>query len=92
MTPEQEVMRGKLAADVLDSPAYQEAYATVDAALIKAWREARDRNDREDLHKMLGLLSRVQGAMEGVMRNGQIAQKELLRKRSLAEKLGGFRQ
>lgn len=88
MTPEQEVLRGQLAADVLENPAYQEAYAAVDAALVKAWREARDSRDREDLHKMLGLLTRIRGAMEGVMRNGQISEKDILRKRNLAERMG----
>jgi hypothetical protein len=55
---------------------------------VKAWRESRDPQDREDLHRMLGLLSRLQGVMEGVVRNGQITEKEILRKRNFAERMG----
>lgn len=88
MSAEQEVQRGKDALAVLQNPAYIEAYSTLDAALVKAWRDSRDPQDREDLHRMLGLLSRLQGVMEGAVRNGQITEKEILRKRNFAERMG----
>lgn len=88
MSAEQDVQRGKDALAVLQSPAYIDAYTTLDAALVKAWRDSRDPQDREDLHRMLGLLSRLQGVMEGVVRNGQITEKEILRKRNFAERMG----
>ena len=88
MSAEQDVQRGKDALAVLQSPAYIEAYSTLDAALVKAWRDSRDPQDREDLHRMLGLLSRLQGVMEGAVRNGQITEKEILRKRNFAERMG----
>jgi hypothetical protein len=88
MSEEQDVQRGKDALAVLQNPAYIEAYTTLDAALVKAWRDSRDPQDREDLHRMLGLLSRLQGVMEGAVRNGQITEKEILRKRNFAERMG----
>lgn len=88
MSAEQDVQRGKDALAVLQNPAYIEAYTTLDAALVKAWRDSRDPQDREDLHRMLGLLSRLQGVMEGAVRNGQITEKEILRKRNFAERMG----
>lgn len=88
MSDEQDVQRGKDALAVLQNPAYIDAYTTLDAALVKAWRESRDPQDREDLHRMLGLLSRLHGVMEGVVRNGQITEKEILRKRNFAERMG----
>ena len=88
MSNEQDVQRGKDALAVLQNPAYIEAYTTLDAALVKAWRDSRDPQDREDLHRMLGLLSRLQGVMEGAVRNGQITEKEILRKRNFAERMG----
>jgi len=88
MSADEEIRRARDAQQVLENPAYQEAYATIDAALVGAWRDSRDPKDREDLHKMLGLLARIQGAMESVMRNGQITEKELLRKRNFAERMG----
>lgn len=87
MSVEQDVQRGKDALAVLQNPAYIEAYTTLDAALVKAWRDSRDPQDREDLHRMLGLLSRLQGVMEGAVRNGQITEKEILRKRNFAERV-----
>jgi hypothetical protein len=88
MSEEQDVQRGKDALAVLQNPAYVDAYKTLDAALVKAWRDSRDPQDREDLHRMLGLLSRLQGVMEGAVRNGQITEKEILRKRNFAERMG----
>ena len=88
MSAEQDVQRGKDALAVLQNPAYIEAYTTLDAALVKAWRDSRDPQDREDLHRMLGLLSRLQGVMESAVRNGHITEKEILRKRNFAERMG----
>jgi CRISPR/Cas system endoribonuclease Cas6 (RAMP superfamily) len=88
MTPDQEVLRGGLAADVLGNSVYQEAYETIDKALVKAWRDSRVAADREDLHKMIGLLGRVQAHMQAAMQNGQITEKEILRKRNFAERMG----
>lgn len=88
MSAEQDVQRGKDALAVLQNPAYIEAYTTLDAALVKAWRDSRDPQDREDLHRMLGLLSRLQAVMDSAVRNGQITEKEILRKRNFAERMG----
>lgn len=86
-TADDDIRRARSAQGVLESDAYREAYATVDAALVKLWRDSRDPADREDLHKMLGLLGRVQAVMEAALRNGEITEREILRKRTFAERL-----
>lgn len=88
MSADDDIRRAKSAQAVLENDAYRDAYAAVDAALVKAWRDAHDSRDREDLHKMLGLLTRVHGAMEAALRNGQITEREVIRKRNFAERIG----
>lgn len=87
MTPEQEVLRGKLASDVLDNPVYQDAYSTIEGALIKRWRESTDPAEREECHKLLGLLGKVKAVTEGVMRAGKLEESELIRKRNFRDKV-----
>jgi cell fate (sporulation/competence/biofilm development) regulator YlbF (YheA/YmcA/DUF963 family) len=87
MSHEAEARRGELAKQVLDNPVYAEAYASIEAALVRAWRDARDVKDREQAHQMLTMLDKVKSVMEGVMRSGQVAEKELERKRSLTERV-----
>ena len=88
MSDQQDAERGQQAVAVLQNPAYLDAYAQLDGALVKLWRESRDPQDREDLHRMLGLLTRLQAIMEGAVRSGHLAEKEILRKRNLAERMG----
>lgn len=87
MTPEQEVLRGQLAADVLDNPVYQDAYRLTETALIARWRDSKDAAEREDCHKLVRLLDKIKRCMEATMRNGEVEAKEILRKRSLAERM-----
>lgn len=87
MTPEQEVLRGKLAQDALDNPVYADAYATIENALIKRWRESTDAAEREECHKLLGLLGKVKAVTEGVMRAGKLSENELIRKRNFRDRV-----
>jgi hypothetical protein len=87
MSHEADALRGRQAQEVIDNPTYADAYTQVEDAITGLWKASKDRDDREQLHMMLGLLAKVRGVFESAMRNGEVAEKELQRKRSLAERL-----
>ena len=88
MSHEAELQRGKLAQEVLDNPVYIEAHAAIEQETIRLWREARNPEDREQLHQLLLMHEKAKVALESVMRSGQIAEAELSRKLSRAEQIG----
>ncbi len=79
--------RGHLALAVLDNPIYVEAHALIEAETIRLWRESRNAEDREQLHKLLLLHERHKAAMQQVVRTGEIATAELVRKQTKAERI-----
>jgi hypothetical protein len=87
MGHEADSLRGKRAQAILDDPTYSEAYEQVEDAITALWKASRDSLEREQLHTMLGLLEKVRGVFESAMRSGEVAEKELQRKRSLRERL-----
>lgn len=82
-----EAERGQQAQAVLDNPVYAQAYDSVEAGLISLWRQSRDAREREQAHQMLTMLDKVRAVIEGAMRSGKVSEKELERKRSLAERV-----
>lgn len=88
MSYEQDIRRGQLAETVLGNEVYCAAYKLLAESLIAKWRESDDPAQREELHKLLKLLDKVQNLMEGTMRSGKVAASELERRRSLAERVG----
>lgn len=91
MTPEQEVERGRWAEEVLANPVYAEAHGLIAQGITEQWRNSRDAAEREQLHQMLRMLDKVQTLLESTMRTGKVAQAELKRKASLAERIGRLR-
>lgn len=87
MSLEQDALRGKQAQEVIENPLYADAYVQVEDAITALWKASRDSLEREQLHTMLGLLGKVRGVFESAMRSGEVAEKELQRKRSLRERL-----
>ncbi len=88
MSYENDVRRGQLAESVLTNEVYIGAYEQIEKGILAQWRESSDKAEREELHKLLRLLDKVRTLTESAMRSGQIAAKELERKRSLAERVG----
>lgn len=88
MSHEAEVMRGKRAQEVLDNEVYAEAWTAIETEIIRQWREARNADDREQLHQLLMMHGKARTALEAVMRSGQVAEAELSRKLSRAEQIG----
>jgi hypothetical protein len=87
MSLESEALRGRQAQEVIDNPIYAEAFGAIEQEISGAWRAARDSQDREQLHQLLGLLEKVQTALESVMRTGEVATAELKRKATRAEQI-----
>lgn len=92
MSLEKDVERARLAGEVLSNPVYAESYAQIEQEFTKLWRDSRDKDEREDIHRALLMLGKARTILEATMRSGQVAAKELERKRSLAERLTGRMQ
>lgn len=88
MTPEQEVERGRWAEEVLANPVYAEARELIEKGLIDAWRDASTTKEREEIHRTLKLLGKVHTLMAATMREGRVAKADLVRRQSLAERIG----
>lgn len=85
MSLENDRERGRQAQEILDSAIYKEAHAGIEAEIIRQWREARNADDREQLHQLLLMHGKAKVALEAVMRSGQLADADLQRKMSRAE-------
>jgi hypothetical protein len=90
MSHEAEVRRGQMAQEVLDNEEYIKAHAAIDAELIRQWREARNIDDREQLHQLLLMHGKAKAALEAVMRSGELAAGELQRRHGRAEEMAKF--
>lgn len=88
MSLEEERERGRLAQAVLDNPVYAEAHAAIEQEVIRQWRDARNPQDREQLHQLLLMHERAKVALESVMQSGQLATAELQRRATKAEQIG----
>lgn len=88
MSDAEDVERGRLADSVLNNRVYAESYDLIERELIRIWQESRNKDEREELHQLQRMLSKVRTLLESTMRSGKIAAAELERKRSLPERLG----
>lgn len=67
--------RGRHARALLDDPMLSEAFATVETALIEAWRNtpARDADGRERFYAHVKALAKVREALGEVATNGEMS-------------------
>jgi hypothetical protein len=84
-----DVQRGKRAQEVIDNEVYAQAWAAIEQEIIGQWRDARNPQDREQLHQLLLMHAKAKTALEAVMRSGEIAEAELARKQTRAEAMTG---
>ena len=89
MSLEKDVDRARLAADVLNNAVYSESFALIEQEITRKWRDSRDASEREQLHQLLRMLDKSRTLLEATMRSGQVAAKDLERKRTLAERMTG---
>jgi len=88
LSDERDVQRGLLAQSVLDNTVYIDSYGVVEQEIIRSWRDARNAQDREQLHQMLLMLGKARNALESVMRSGKLAQDAIIQKRNLLQRAG----
>lgn len=88
MSDYSEAQRGQLAQAVLDNPAYSESYALIESEITRKWRDSRDKDEREQLHLLLRMLDKARNVLESTMRTGKLAEAEIARKKTLAERVG----
>lgn len=88
MSLEQDVERGRRAEEVLNNDVYAESYALIEQELVRLWRESRDKNEREDLHKLLRMLEKARNVLESTMRSGKVAADQLRQRQSLLQRVG----
>jgi len=84
---EQRIQGGYEAQEVLASPAYADAYSSIEQEFISAWinSPARDAEGREKLYLSIRMLRKVQGRIEAKMTDAKMAQSEV-DSRNLAQK------
>ncbi len=88
MSLENDAERGRLADAVLQNRVYVESYVLIEQGIYAKWAESRDKEEREQLHKLLQMLSKARTLLETTMRSGKVAAEELNRRRTLAERVG----
>ena len=69
---------------------YAEAYTLLEQEITRAWRESKDAAEREELHRALRSLTKVQRVLESTMRSGKVAADKLLQERSRVQRIGDY--
>jgi len=90
MSLQNEAMRGDLARQVLENEVYAEAYGLIEQEITKAWRESKNPAEREELHRALRSLAKVQRVLESTMDSGKVATEALRLERSRAQRIGDY--
>jgi len=90
MSLQNEALRGDLARQVLENEVYAEAYGLIEQEITKAWRESKNPAEREELHRALRSLAKVQNVMQSTMDSGKVATRALQDERSKLQRLGAI--
>lgn len=79
MSPEEQVLRGEEARQLLEHPLLVEAFQTIEQEVTQAWQNspARDVEGRENLWLQRKLLQKLRGQLEEVMETGKVAKASL---------------
>lgn len=89
---EQDVLRARQAAELLEHPLLVEAFAALEREVIEEWKAspARDEEGREKLWIMLRLSEKVRNHLQNVITTGKMAEISLrdLNKKTLLQRVG----
>lgn len=88
MTRQEDIDRARQAKEVVENPIYLEAFTQVENGIIQSWREARDKEDREHLHRMLLCLNKTKAVMMSVMSSGKLTEDQIRREQTAFQKIG----
>ena len=86
MTTQNDIDRGRQAKDVLENAVYIDAYEKIEQGIIQKWRDARDKDEREHLHKLLLCLQAVRDNLRSVMQTGELAAHSLEQRQNWAQR------
>jgi hypothetical protein len=81
-----DIDRGRLARDVLENEVYADAYDKIEQGIIQKWRDARDKDEREHLHRLLLCLQAVRDNLRAVMQSGELALHSLEQRQNWAQR------
>lgn len=88
MSTSQELERGRLAAEVLENPVFQDAWTQQRTEIVAKWEAEKDERVRDWLWTLLQASKRLEASLRETMNTGLLAQKQLELERSRAEKVG----
>jgi len=89
MTPQEELERGQLAADVLSNHVYVETMAQIRDEILARWQIEADEAKRDHLWRMIQCHKRLGDVLEQTMITGKMQQKAIQAEQSRAERLKG---
>ena len=89
MTPQEELERGQLAADVLSNRVYVETMAQIHDEILARWQIEADADKRDHLWRMVQCHKRFGAVLEQTMVTGKMQQKAIQAEQSRAERLKG---
>lgn len=87
MSLQNEAQRGELAKQAIENEVYAEAYTLLEQEITRAWRDSRDAAEREELHRMLRALVKVQKVLESTMNSGKVAAATLQAEKTRAQRI-----
>ena len=89
---QRDVTRAGKAKALLENELLKEAFSTLEAGYLKAWREtsARDVEAREAYFRAVNQLAKVQEHLQMVVQNGSVAQADLNRLHAEADRRKRF--
>jgi ribosome-binding ATPase YchF (GTP1/OBG family) len=87
MSLQNEAQRGELAKQVIENEVYAEAYTLLEQEITRAWRDSRDAAEREELHRALRSLVKVQKVLESTMNSGKVAAATLQAEKTRAQRI-----
>jgi hypothetical protein len=89
VTPDEEIRRGRHAANVLDDEIYKEAYQSIRERIVGQLASADLSDDKRDrLNNLLIALEAVRRYMEQVMVGGRMAVEQIERERTMTQRIG----
>lgn len=88
MSHTDDLERGRLAREVLDNPVYQDAWTQIRGEIVERWQEEKDESRREWLWNLMQSSKRLEAVFREAMNTGKLAEADLRRRETLAERAG----
>lgn len=78
MNENQRSHRGTEAARILENEIFKEALNALDSAYVKAWRDSKTIEAREDAFRYVQLTAKFKSDLEAVLKDGKVADHRLI--------------